>query len=428
MKIGQVSRRYGISRDNLYYYINYGLLVPPRRNNQYVFDDDTLRDLEWILELKNMEYSLAEIHRILSLRRISGLENPRDRADLREIYSAKRDECARKIRHYEAVIRDLDSRIVELSSAGPETPAHTGVPLRMLDLLCCPRCGRELTIGDVTMDMKYIYDGSLYCDCGYEAHIDDGILITPNGYAGETDKPDLDRDLYKDLPSSLISLFQRSYNNMKKDLSEIDLSGRVVMETYINAWFFLHNHQQYFSPHGFYIVVDKFPEMLRMYKTLIEQENYSLPILYLADSSTDYPLKKGIVDLNLDFFAVNEHLFYHDDFLLDRLSPYLKEDGRILGTWFYFKNGQRSMKLLKQEYPESSPNNFSLPWFRQQLARSGFALDRSQVCGHTTDSGNNLGFGFHVTGDEMYLMTYLGHREQHPRRAASRTAAQPSTE
>ena len=73
----------------------------------------------------------------------------------------------------------------------------------------------------------------------------------------------------------------------------------------------------------------------------------SLPILYLADSSTDYPLKKGIVDLNLDFFAVNEHLFYHDDFLLDRLSPYLKEDGRILGTWFYFKNGQRSMKLLK---------------------------------------------------------------------------------
>ena len=72
MKIGQVSRRYGISRDNLYYYINYGLLVPPRRNNQYVFDDDTLQDLEWILELKNMEYSLAEIHRILSLRRISG--------------------------------------------------------------------------------------------------------------------------------------------------------------------------------------------------------------------------------------------------------------------------------------------------------------------------------------------------------------------
>ena len=200
------------------------------------------------------------------------------------------------------------------------------------------------------------------------------------------------------------------------------------METYINAWFFLHNHQQYFSPQGFYIVVDKFPEMLRMYKTLIEQENYSLPILYLADSSTDYPLKKGIVDLNLDFFAVNEHLFYHDDFLLDRLSPYLKADGRILGTWFYFKNGQRSMKLLKQDYPESSPNNFSLPWFRQQLSRSGFVLDRSQVCGHTTDSGNNLGFGFHVTGDEMYLMTYLGHREQHPRRAVSKSALRQDIE
>lgn len=28
MRIGEVSRRYHISVDNLYYYINYGLLVP----------------------------------------------------------------------------------------------------------------------------------------------------------------------------------------------------------------------------------------------------------------------------------------------------------------------------------------------------------------------------------------------------------------
>ena len=58
MKIGQVAQRYGISRDNLYYYINYGLLVPPRMDKQYVFDDETLSDLERILELKELGFTL----------------------------------------------------------------------------------------------------------------------------------------------------------------------------------------------------------------------------------------------------------------------------------------------------------------------------------------------------------------------------------
>ena len=50
MRIGKVSELYHISVDNLYYYIKYGLLVPPRPKGQYVFDQATLKDLEWILE------------------------------------------------------------------------------------------------------------------------------------------------------------------------------------------------------------------------------------------------------------------------------------------------------------------------------------------------------------------------------------------
>ena len=67
MRIGKVSEKYGISIDNLHYYINYGLLVPPKPKGQYVFDDATLKDLEWILNLKKLDFSLREIHIILSL-------------------------------------------------------------------------------------------------------------------------------------------------------------------------------------------------------------------------------------------------------------------------------------------------------------------------------------------------------------------------
>lgn len=407
MKIGQVAKKYSISKDNLYYYINYGLLVPPKRNAQYDFDEATLRDLERILQLKETDYSLAEIHRILSLYRVSSAGNPEDRAQLKQFYIDKRTECVEKIRRYEQIIEDLDRQIVELSVTEEAAKVHTGLPFTFFDLLCCPVCGKTFSISDVNMDMEYIYDGRLTCTCGYHAVIEDGILITPNGYQGEADKPDTERELYKDLPPSLISLFQRAYNNMKEDLLKMDLKNKIVMETYINAWFFLHNHQRFFPAEGRYIIVDKFPETLRMYKYLIERQNYRLPILFLADSSTSFPIRKGCVDLNIDFFASNEHNFYHDSLLLKELKPFFSSNGRTVGTYFSFPSGRLSMKNLLREYPGSSKNNFSLPWFEQETERCGFRLLHEKTCGSTIDSGDNLGFSFHEYGEEMQLTTYL---------------------
>ena len=62
MRIGKVSKEYHISIDNLHYYIKYGLLVPPKPKGQYFFDETTLKDLEWILALKKLDFSLREIH------------------------------------------------------------------------------------------------------------------------------------------------------------------------------------------------------------------------------------------------------------------------------------------------------------------------------------------------------------------------------
>ncbi len=404
MRIGQVSKKYDISIDNLYYYINYGLLVPQRPKGQYNFDQQTLRDLELILELKAMNFSLKDIHKVLSLYRISGLVGEQDIEDLRSIYKTKLSHLKRELHHMEQNIEKLEDKIAELDAMLPGQSPNIGLPVSMLDLLCCPNCDGGFAMEDVTMDMKYIFHGKLKCSCGYTASIEDGILLTPNKNKDRYDAPDIERKLYKDLPPSLISLFQRSYNWMVDKLGEMDLSGKVVMETYINAWFFMHNHQQYLDPKGKYIVVDKYPEMLKMYKDLMEQQGFGLDILFIADSSTNLPLKKGCVDLNIDYFAINEHNFYHHTFLYDELAPYFNEDTLKLGTYFYFDNGKKSMETLLREYPTCFADNFNLQYFLDNMAIS---LIDQEDCGYTISSGANIGFSFHHEGEKMYLRSYL---------------------
>ena len=132
MRIGKVSEKYHISVDNIYYYINYGLLVPPKPRGQYVFDEQTVRDLEWILSLKELDFSLREIHVILSLKRISGLADPQDMEELKEIFKGKRDFCQKEIGRKQQILEQLDSHIKSVK-ASPST-----VPVSLSRL--CPFC------------------------------------------------------------------------------------------------------------------------------------------------------------------------------------------------------------------------------------------------------------------------------------------------
>ena len=116
-----------------------------------------------------------------------------------------------------------------------------------------------------------------------------------------------------------------------------------------------------------------------MYKALMERENYHLPILYIADSTLDLPLCPSCIDVNIDFFATNEHNFYRRSFFYEELTPLLKPGAWIIGTYFYFENGWRSMQKLLSQYPKCSDNNFSLQYFLKMANESGIVIDKKAV-------------------------------------------------
>ena len=63
------------------------------------------------------------------------------------------------------------------------------------------------------------------------------------------------------------------------------------------------------------------------------------------------------------------------------------------------------MNKLLHDYPEASRDNFNVRWFLQNLERD-FQLRDTDDCGFSLDSGDNLGLGFHVRGEELHLQPY----------------------
>ena len=173
----------------------------------------------------------------------------------------------------------------------------------------------------------------------------------------------------------------------------------------MNAWFFFHNHLDLLDQSDSLIVIDKFPETLLAYKSVIERQGMPCSILYISDCSPLPPLREDVVDCVMDFFAVNEHNFYHADLYLNQLVPYLKRECELFGVYFFFRNGGASMRKLLTDYPESSPNNFNVQWFFQEMKRN-FRVISTTDCGFSLDSGDNLGLGFHIPGEELHLQPY----------------------
>lgn len=405
MKIGQVVREYGISVNSLYFYINNGLLVPPKHNKQYIFDQKTLDDLSWILELKQMEFPLKDIHRLLSLKRISNFCSQEDHEERARIFSAHEEALKKREAALTAARNKLRHKLAGFD--GLPQNDKTGVPLSMMKLLCCPHCGGDLMLENVTMNQRYVFQGRLNCSCGYSAIIQDGILCTQNVNTSLYDKPDTTRELYRDLPSRTLSLFEQSYRWLEQQISENISHGKVWIEGYINAWFFFHNHLELLNSDDSLIVLDKFPETLYAYKKVIENQGPECDILYISDCSMIPPLKKEIIDCSMDFFATNEHNFYHQDFYLSYMLPYFRHGANLFGVYFFFKDGKKSMSALLKDYPESSDNNFSIRWFLDEASRNFRMIDTFD-CGFSLDSGKNLGLGFHVLGEELHLQPYYG--------------------
>lgn len=70
MTLGRMAEKYGIGREGIRFYERHGLLPKPKRNSSgyRIYDEFAMKTLSFILNAKEIGFTLAEIKELLSLR------------------------------------------------------------------------------------------------------------------------------------------------------------------------------------------------------------------------------------------------------------------------------------------------------------------------------------------------------------------------
>lgn len=205
-------------------------------------------------------------------------------------------------------------------------------------------------------------------------------------------------------------MIQKSYNWMGTRIKELSLpSGSVVMETHLNSFFALYKKLTQIDPSNIYVVQDKFPAIIELYKGYIDRLPAKPEILYIAAAdNTAFPLRKGCVDLLIDYCSTNEYGIYADDFYLDRMRQYLKPSASVIGTYFHFDPDSRSLQRLRKMYPLNGEKHYTRDYFKSGI-RSHYHIAKQAEIGVSTDSGDGMTFDFLCTGDALYMRSFLLH-------------------
>ncbi len=400
MKIGKFAEKFGVSRDTVRFYIRSGLLIPDESGAQLEFGERECRAMESILRMRRQKFSLRQIKRYLDIRRVSSMAEAASLEEILELLNDKHEELMVEIRTLEEICHEIEADVASLYHTG--SAEKTGVPLMALGLLACPHCGGMLDLENASLGSRYVYSGDLSCHCGYHARIEDGIIRTGNIYTGGYDSPDLKRGLYRNVCDSFVTYFQKCMDLTRDRIMRHDLAGKVVLEAHINGYFFLYNNLSYMEKDCLYVIVDKYPEMLEMYKSLIDRINPGLRIIYLADNSMNWPLRKKSVDLMVSFMGDNEHSLYYTSPYIDDVKPFLKEEAEVVGAVIGFPLRTESLRNVARKYPEGGGAAFAWDVMPEYYRASGYTYDR-ELIGTMTETCSQYTFECHKRGEELRI-------------------------
>ncbi len=340
MKIGSFAEKNNLTRDTIRHYMTLGLIMPRKVGGQYHFTSSNQRDLDEIIRLKSLNFTLNEIKKIFWSKKVGRLSTTGSRSLYQESYNHKLREVQDKISTLKVMEKNLQKEIDMWAPLEPPPHHKIGIPIAALPLLKCLNCFSKLKVYRGCIEGDQLLQGSLRCSCGEEYLIEDGILIIDPVHSVE------DFLLEGEFLSEYIQdtneeMVDNLYKNIEWTLTTLPpdpLKGKVVLDPGSGVGFFLRNTCHLLDEESTYIAVDSNINCHLFLKEILERNNIHKNIIFICSDFKRMPLRDDSVDVIMDFFNTSNYAFTNSTFLLEEIDPLIKKDALLLGGYSIFKN------------------------------------------------------------------------------------------
>jgi len=400
MRIGEFAKKYQLKKETVRYYTDLRLLTPVKYRTLYDYGESCEREIELILELKALGFSLREIEVFLTKKRFSTKDSEQFNQYSLDFFQEKRKEVQSKKKQLDDMINKLNNKIDTIIENEKTIVNKTfGLPLPFANELYCPRCRKRLALKDGKVEDSKIVEGQLRCDCGYSAAISDGILIFEGSFLGELKeaKPELTQ---KPITSEYASCATATTNWIIEQVKQNNLENKTLMDIRTMGGTFdckLLEALQTQNADFQYIALDPNLENTRELKEKIVHKDFKQDVVLCSGDYSQMPFLDHSVDLMVSFLGFQALAIYHKQLPMQKICDLLKKGGKWYGVSFWVENS----RSVNEKY------KFMRDWLLKEAVQSKFDLFKTVKFVYTgkTDNPGEISFYF-KDGAEIFFNAF----------------------
>lgn len=409
MKIGEFANKFGLNVSTVRYYINNGLLIPVKKAEQYEFDKNCEEDMKNILKYKGYHFTIEEIQLLFFLQKTSRFKDDVVLGLCSDLLEKKRKELINEKKEMEAHILSLENEIEGMPKTVSAEETKTGIPFSFIPYLYCPRCRVPLKLDSASMAEGALLSGELWCECGYNAGIKEGMILCGKHYEDTPFKA------FENIESvmAMVDQFSPSYRKlidqtnlyMYNQIHE-DLENPMVIMTGPFTLNFLLAYIDKLNKKNIYIISDPSKKRLEKIQAYLSEGNYN--IVYLAGEPKDLPIKEKTADIFIDDFCTVNSLFTYNTFNTENIAPILKSTATITGIFSSYTKAPKGLINFKKIQPEFKPEKMTFAGLKYGWEQGGFGNIDKKTTGYT--SKNEKDYPQDVLGEQVEVIGYKARR------------------